>query len=386
MMTDAQLVTLHQRLHGSTCTLFAAPGRVNLIGEHTDYCEGFVMPAAINFATRVAVSPRTDGQLVAHSVNFDETTSLPLEEAVSARRHHWSDYPSGVLWSLRQENVWPAHGLSLTISGNVPVGAGLSSSASIEVATALAILHITAASIPPAKVAQICQRAENGFVGANSGIMDQFVICCGEADHALMLDCRSLDFQLAPIPEHVRLIICNSMVKHSVAGGEYNVRRAEIEQGTKILQQHRPEIHALRDATLDDLKRWGSEMPDNVMRRCRHVITEDTRVLAAVDAFNHSDLERFGQLMYEAHASFRDDFDASCPEVDTLVELASKQKGCFGSRMTGGGFGGCTVNLVSVDDAHRFVEEVAAGYKQTTGIEGEIYQCRASTHAHQIHL
>jgi galactokinase len=184
----------------------------------------------------------------------------------------------------------------------------------------------------------------------------------------------------------VRIVICNSMVKHSVAGGEYNTRRAEIEQGTQILRRHRPEIRALRDATVPDLMRWGSEMPDNVLRRCRHVITEDDRVLAAVRAFEDGDLARFGELMREAHVSFRDDFEASCPEIDVLVGLANEQEGCFGARLTGGGFGGCTVNLVAAENVAAFVEAMRAGYKGETGIAAEIYVSRASAGAEAILL
>ena len=384
MLKNNELLDLHRKIHNAHGKLFTAPGRVNLIGEHTDYCDGFVMPAAIDFYTHVAVSPRTDGRVHAHSVNFGQDIDLSVEQFTSARRGHWSDYPAGVLWSLRQRNIPVSAGFDFTIDGNVPVGAGLSSSASFEVATALAVLDVAGVSLPMSEVAQICQRAENGFVGANSGIMDQFVICCGAQDHALMLDCRSLEYQLAPIPDHVRIVICNSMVKHSHSDGAYNTRRAEIEQGTQILRAHRPEIKALRDATEDDLARWGHEMPENVFRRCRHVITEDNRVLAAVDAFNNSDLRRFGELMKQAHASFRDDFEASCAEVDILVNLAVQQPGCYGSRLTGGGFGGCTVNLVAAEAVEEFVSVMHQGYLKATGIDSEIYKCRASGGAHAI--
>jgi galactokinase len=432
MQTPSEIAALHLASYAAAPTLYAAPGRVNLIGEHTDYCDGFVMPAAIDFSTLIAISPRTDGRVLAHSVNFDQRIDRPLSDLLDTRlaqrlagsRTHWSDYPAGVLWALREAGFNISSGFSLTIAGDVPLGAGLSSSASVEVATAFAILGALGIPITPAdepaldnpndhphtnghstpaeseavahpttpksislsKVALLCQRAENAFVGANVGIMDQFVICCGQQDNAVMIDCRSLNFQLAPIPPDVRIVICNSMVKHSVAGGEYNTRRAEIEQGTEILRTHRPEIKALRDATVEDLAQWGHEMPPNVLRRCRHVITEDNRVLAAVEAFNNSDLTRFGELMHEAHVSFRDDFEASCPEIDILVDLATKQPGCFGARLTGGGFGGCTVNLVAADHAEAFTATMQAGYLAATGIIAEIYTSRASAGAHAIQL
>ena len=266
MMSPSQLAALHLGSFSIPPQLFAAPGRVNLIGEHTDYCDGFVMPAAIDFSTIVAISPRTDGRIVAHSVNFNERVDKSIPELLddgfaslrAGRKVHWSDYPAGVLWALREHGVPIANGFSLTIAGDVPLGAGLSSSASVEVATAFAVLGATSFDMPLPQIAQLCRRAENVFVGANVGIMDQFVSCCGAQDAAVMIDCRSLQYTLAPIPPEVRIVICNSMVNHSNAGGEYNTRRAEIEEGTAILHSHRPEIKALRDATVEDLAQWIS--------------------------------------------------------------------------------------------------------------------------------
>ena len=293
-----------------------------------------------------------------------------------------------MIWALREHGVPIESGFSLTIAGNVPLGAGLSSSASVEVATAFAVLGATSYDLPLTQIALLCQRAENAFVGANVGIMDQFVACCGRQDHAVMIDCRSLEYTLAPIPPDIRIVICNSMVKHALAEGDggYNTRRAKMEAGLRILQSHRPEIKALRDATVDDLARWGSEMTPESLRRCRHVITEDNRVLAAVEAFRAADLTRFGELMHQAHLSFRDDFQASCPQIDILVDLANRQPGCFGARLTGGGFGGCTVNLVAATHAAAFVEAMRAGYLAATGIHAEIYTSRASAGAHAIPL
>ena len=259
----------------------------------------------------------------------------------------------GVAWSLAQEGV-RVGGFDLSLEGNVPLGAGLSSSASIEVATALALLELAGASLPLPTIALACQRAENAFVGARSGIMDQFIACAGQQDHALMLDCRSLEYRQLPIPAHVRLIICNSMVKHEHAGGQYNVRRAEVEEGTRILHRRWPSIMALRDATEAQLIECRQQMPENVFRRCRHIITENKRVELAASALERGDLSAFGVLMAEAHRSFRDDFEASCSELDTLVEIASGISGCYGARMTGGGFGGCTVNLVEESKAQQF--------------------------------
>lgn len=383
-MLDASTTrALHQRKFSSAPRIFAAPGRVNLIGEHTDYADGFVMPAAIDFATQAAITPRADGQVVIYSENFKEQKVHELGELPARGEHHWSDYPMGVLWALREEGV-KVPAFSMTLNGDVPLGAGLSSSASIEVATMVAVLSLTDAKIPLPRIAALCRRAENDYVGASTGIMDQFIACCGAEDHALLLDCRSLAYRLAPIPRRLSLVISNTMIRHSHAGGEYNTRRAEVEEGTAILRRHRPEIQKLRDATIEDLTRWGHEMPSGVLKRTRHVITENARTVAAADALESGDLKTLGRLMYEAHESYRDDFEGSCPEADLLVDLASKDPACIGARLTGGGFGGCTVNLVESAQTHRFAESLRGQYKQATGIEADIYLCHASDGAHEV--
>ncbi len=374
---------LHRERFGEEPVIFLAPGRVNLIGEHTDYADGFVMPAAIDFATLAAISPSKDSTATIFSKNFNEAVERTLDSIGTRGSHHWSDYPFGVLAILQQEGI-AVPGFRLTLDGNVPLGAGLSSSASIEVASMLAMLHVAGASLPLPKIALLCQRAENDYVGAPCGIMDQFVSCCGAADHALLLDCRSLEYRLAPIPKHLSLVICNTMVKHSHAGGEYGSRRAEVEEGTLILKRHRPEIRLLRDATVEDLERWGHEMPPDVLKRCRHIITENNRTVAAADALEANDLPALGRLMAEAHASYRDDFEASCREADIMVELANQLEGCVGARLTGGGFGGCTVNLVESGYAQQFAAKIAAGYKELAGIQPEIYHSHASAGAHKL--
>jgi galactokinase len=361
----------------------AAPGRVNLIGEHTDYSGGFVMPAAIDFRTVATIRARQDPNILLYSENMDERVSFPLNPLPAAARGHWSDYPMGVAWSLAQQGVRTS-GFELSLAGDVPLGAGLSSSASIEVATAMALLELAQVKMPLATIALACQRAENAFVGAQSGIMDQFIACAGQQDHALLLDCRSLEYRLLPIPPHVRLIICNSMVKHEHAGGQYNVRRAEVEEGTRILQQRWPAIIALRDVSEEQLVECSQLMPDNVFRRCRHIITENGRVQLAAAALERGDLAAFGALMAAAHRSIRDDFEASCDELDTLVEIAAAIPGCYGARMTGGGFGGCTINLVDESRAESFRTAIQTQYQKATGIEADIYLCRASAGASRL--
>jgi galactokinase len=383
-MLDAGIILgLHRRRFAAEPVVFAAPGRVNIIGEHTDYSEGFVMPAAIDFATLAGISSRPDGTLAIRSENFDQTVTHRLNALPPEASHHWSDYPLGVVWALREAGV-AIPGFNLTLDGDVPVGAGLSSSASVEVAVIVAILSLTQARFTLPELAKMCQRAENQYVGASTGIMDQFIACCGAENSALLLDCRSLSYQLAPIPADVSLVISNTMVRHSHAGGEYNTRRAEVEEGAAILRRHRPEIRFLRDATVEDLKRWGHEMPPNVLKRTRHVITEDDRTVAAAAALEAGDLQTLGRLMYEAHASYRNDFEGSCREADILVDLASKQPGCIGARLTGGGFGGCTVNLVETAETSAFSDHLAEGYRKATGITADIYQCKASAGVHRV--
>jgi galactokinase len=383
MPSVSAIKTVHAERFGAEPEVFLAPGRVNLIGEHTDYADGFVMPAAIDFATLAAVSGRSDGRIVVYSDNFHEQAEYDAAKLPKHGRGHWSDYSLGVVKTLSETGV-AIPGFNLTLNGNVPVGAGLSSSASVEVASMLAVLSVAKTSLPLKDVALLCQKAENAYVGASTGIMDQFIACCGAEDHALLLDCRTLEFRLAPIPSHLSLVIANTMVKHSHANGAYNTRRAEVEEGTAILRSHRPEIRLLRDATVEDLERWGHEMPENVLKRCRHIVTENLRTVAAADALEAGDLKLLGSLMAEAHVSYRDDFEASCPEADVMVELAGKQRGCIGARLTGGGFGGCTVNLVEADHAEGFAEQLHEGYRAATAIDADIYRCHASAGAHRV--
>jgi galactokinase len=375
----------HFRRFQAEPILFSAPGRVNLIGEHTDYAEGFVMPAAIDFSTIAAISPRRDGRIVVYSENFSEEKSWNLDALPSTSTHHWSDYPLGVIKILQGEGfVLPA--FSLTLNGDVPLGSGLSSSASVEVATMTAILSFLDHSYTPPQIARLCQRAENEFVGAKCGIMDQFISSCGQENHVLLLDCRDLSYRLAPLPEHVAIVIANTMIKHSNVGGDYNTRRAEVEEATRILQGHRKEISKLRDATVEDLKRWGSEMPVNVLKRARHVITDSARAVAAAEALFRNDLQELGRLMAEAHVSYRDDFEASCPEADLMVELAGGQPGVIGARLTGGGWGGCTVNLVEKSFASSFAETLRKGYQSRTSIAPDVYICQASAGAQELEI
>ena len=383
MKDPAALRILHSGRYHAMPEIFAAPGRVNLIGEHTDYAEGFVMPAAIDFATLAAISPRTDGRIVIYSENFYEERSFDANTLPASATGHWSDYPLGVMAILAGEG-YKIPALSLSLWGDVPVASGLSSSAAIEVATALAVTGLMGVSIPGPRLARLCQRSENEFVGANCGIMDQFISANGAEDHALLLDCRDLSFRLAPIPPDVALVIANTMVKHSVAGVGYTTRRAEVEEACAILASHRPEIKFLRDATVADLEAWGHEIPPNSLKRARHVITENLRTVAAAEALLRGDLAELGSLMHEAHISYSQDFEGSCVEADTMVEQAQGIPGLIGARLTGGGFGGCTINLVEKPHAAAFAAALKDRYRQATGIDPEIHICHASAGAHRI--
>ncbi len=339
------------------------------------------MPAALDLRTVSVLSPHQNSIANIYSANFDEQVRFDLRQVPTTAQKHWSDYPAGVLWTLQRRGIG-FDGFDMTLSGDVPLGSGLSSSASVEVAVAVAVLAHAGVMLDKPEIAKICQFTENNFIGAQSGIMDPLASCCGAEGHALLLDCRSLQYELLPLPQEVMLVICNTMVKHSLSdGGGYNQRRAEFEQGLKILQSRRSDIHTLRDVSEEELRAWEQEMPRHVFLRCLHVVTENRRVLEAAEALRQNDFSRFGTLMREAHISMRDNYAASCAEADTLVELAAKQPGCYGARITGGGFGGCTINLVAAEQAERFVEDVRAGYEKATGIRSEIYLCRASNGA-----
>ncbi len=363
------------RLSGAS--IYRAPGRVNLIGEHTDYNDGFVMPAAIDLCTQVAIRPRDDRKLHIYTELLSDAVDVDLDDPHPAARGHWSDYVRGVAVTLERSG-YSLKGADLGIRSNVPIGAGLSSSAAIEVAAGIAMLATAGQTMDRLSLARLCQQAENEFVGMRCGIMDQFISCYGGAGKALILDCRSLESRLLPIPEDVRLVICNTMVKHELGSSEYNTRRADCEAGVRHFAKVLPDIHALRDVTVDDLKRCGSDLNETIYKRCRHVITENARVLEAAAALERDDLNRVGGLMAESHRSLRDDYEVSCVELDTMVDLATPIEGVFGARMTGGGFGGCTINLVKADGVGEFRRTVASRYAQETGLAPEIFVCSTS--------
>ena len=383
MTTPETLSEAFRSLYGSQPKIYQAPGRVNLIGEHTDYNQGFVMPAAIDFSTWVAIAPRRDRKLTVRSENFSESVEFDLDETTAHGRGHWSDYPFGVALKLEQGGL-KLTGANMLVRGEVPIGSGLSSSAAIEVATGFALLEDSEAKIDRLELAKVCQQAENEFVGMRCGVMDQFISCFGEAGHALMLDCRSLQAQQLALPDEVKLVVCNTMVKHELASSEYNARRAECEEGVNLLAGKISGLRSLRDLILNDLERFRSALPEVVYRRCRHVVSENHRVIEAAAALTRGDLPLFGRLMAASHQSLRDDYEVSCEELDTMVALANEAEGTYGARMTGGGFGGCTINLVEMNCVDQFKQSVARGYAEATGREPEIYVCSAAQGAERV--
>ena len=370
-------------LYGGEPTLYRAPGRVNLIGEHTDYNEGFVMPAALDMYTYVAAARGRDGRLRVHSINFGESFEIGLDEIRAGRTGSWSDYVRGVAGTL-ESHGHSLPGVDLVIVGEVPLGSGLSSSAAIEVATAFALLGVANIELDRTEIAEICQEAEHRYAQMRCGIMDQFISCHGKEGHALMLDCRSLDFRLVPVPSNVQLVICNSMVKHEHATSGYNTRRGQCEEGVRILRTVLPHIHSLRDVSEEELEIHKNMLSMVVYRRCRHVITENGRVQKAATALQKDDIRELGHLMRESHNSLRDDYEVSCPELDLLVEAASGLPGVYGARMTGGGFGGCTINLVKAVQAEGFAQEISTTYEAKTGIRPQIFLSRASEGAGMV--
>jgi galactokinase len=380
---------------GGAPQCFRAPGRVNLIGEHTDYNSGFVMPVAIQFDTAVAIAPRSDRTLRVRSTNFAETHQIDLTHLDNQARPDaspvpWIEYVLGVVCVLLEQGV-ATPGADLLICGNVPLGAGLSSSAALEVSVALAICALAGRRLEKLALTKLCQRAENEYVGTRCGIMDPFASVFGRSGHALKIDCRSLEHEFVPLYPRssaaaAQILVCNTMVRHQLAGGEYNRRREECEQGARALGRIVPGVQTLRDVSPQMLRQHEHALDPLIFRRCRHVVSENERVTAAAAALKAVDLTAFGALMRDSHRSLKEDFEISCDELDLMVQIADSIEGVYGARMTGGGFGGCTVNLVRTDAVPRFSLEVAERYQRGTGLTPQIYVCAAADGAGAMDL
>jgi len=360
-----------------------APGRVNLLGEHVDYNAGWVLPIAIDRAAYVAARAVESAHVTIHAPDVKDQVVFPLhqlEEKRDVRRQplkNWAKYAAGVAWALQQRGLNTAP-LDAVIASDVPRGAGLSSSAAVEVAYAVTWQKIGGWSLPPLELALTCQKAENAYVGVNSGIMDQFASVCGRAGHALLLDCRSLEWQAVPMPPDIAVVVADTLVRRELGSSEYNVRRAQCEAAVKALSGPLPGIQALRDVSLADFNAHAHTLPEVVAKRARYVVEECDRMRRAPALLRAGDAAGFGALMNECHVGLRDLYEVSCKELDVMVTIAQSLPGCYGARLTGAGFGGCTVNLVAAAAAEDFKRELAARYARATGKTPEIYVCQAA--------
>ena len=349
--------------------VFRAPGRVNLIGEHTDYNDGFVLPMAIDREAAAAIVPNDSRKYRVFTANFDESAEFDLDVTYKGERGRWINFIEGMARILESKGK-RLKGADMAIWSDIPSGAGLSSSAALEIVVGLAMLTVSGEEIDRTLLARSGQQTEHDYVGAKVGIMDQFASANASEGHALLLDCRSLEFENVPLDtSEVAIVICDTNVKHDLATSAYNTRREECGQAVELLKEKLPGITHLRDVSVDDFEKYEALLPQPVRSRARHVVTENERTLQAADALKHNDLVEFGRLMWESHRSLRDDYEVSSPELDTLVEIAKSCDGVLGSRMTGGGFGGSTVSLVRRGEIDRFLETMNAGYKKAHGRE-----------------
>lgn len=380
-ITQRLLETLQRMGAANTpqARIFRAPGRVNLIGEHTDYNLGFVMPVALPMACYVAAAPRTDGVLHIHSRNMDESREVQVADLPTLQpAGHWSDYVLGAAKELVAAG-YPVQAADIAIESTVPVGAGLSSSAAIEVSSALAFLF--GRHIDSLELAKLARRVENHFVGMPCGIMDQFISVHGQENRAVRIDCRNLAHESVPLPFSVRVLAVNSMVKHDLGASAYPLRVKECQEAVALLAERLEGVESLRDVNAEQFIHWDEYIPETPRRRARHVISENERVMAFRDACIRHDREEMGQLFYASHKSMRDDYEISCEEIDFLVETAMSLDGCYGARLTGGGFGGCTVNLIDPDTETQFRNAITQSYQNRFGIVPDIYECHPAAGA-----
>ncbi len=359
-------------------TFVAAPGRVNLIGEHTDYNDGFVLPVAIDRHVVMAVAPRQDRTVRVYAIDLRQMATFTLDDIERDNEHLWSNYERGVAWAL-QDAGHTLVGLDIAMTSDVPIASGLSSSAAVELATALSFQTSGGLSLDGVERALLCQKAENDFVGMHCGIMDQYISSLGESEHALLIDCRSLGYRAIPIPTGCAIVVCNTKKPRSLVSSAYNERRQECERGAAVLG-----VKALRDVSVSTFEARQMELDPLTRKRCRHVVTENQRAQDAVAALESGDLPLFGRLMDASHVSLRDDYEVSCLELNAMVEAARTCPGVLGARMTGAGFGGCTVNLVRDEDVEGLLQVVPDAYREQTNLEPEIYVCRAVDGVRQV--
>ena len=373
-----------RRRYGSAdgVRIFRAPGRVNLIGEHTDYNLGFVLPVALQMATFIATAPSPDGRLRVYSEDRQESAEWPVSEVGTLKpRRHWTDYPVGVAQELIRAG-FAIEPQNMLIRSTVPGGSGLSSSAALEVSSALALLG--GRHIEPLELARLCQRAERGFVGMPCGIMDQYVSVFGREHAAISIDCRSLDHQVVRLPDGIEFVAVNSMVKHELSSSAYKERTEQCAAAVETICRRYPDVESLRDVTPEMFEETEASLAPIIARRARHVVTEDARVGQFAEACREGDVERMGELFEASHRSLQHDYEVSCDELDFLVDAAMGLEGVYGARMTGGGFGGCTVNLMRPEAATFFRKEIARLYHERFGLEPRIYPCQPSSGAAEV--
>ncbi|MBN2148975.1 MAG: galactokinase [Anaerolineales bacterium] len=360
-----------------------APGRVNLLGEHVDYNEGVVLPAAIDRAVYLAATPLQDQRVELYALDLNKNVAFSLDQlkeridVVGKTLPNWGRYPAGVAWALQGAGL-QVSGLKAVYTSDVPIGAGLSSSAAVEVAFAATWRLLGGWDANCLEIARLCQKAENGYVGVNCGLMDQFASACGLEGHALYFDTRSLEYRPVRLPVGTAIVIADSGVRRSLAGSAYNERRAACEKAVELLQAYKPGIHSLRDISTVEFAAYSLYLPEEVSQRAEHVVKEIHRVGQAVNALKAEDAQLFGGLMFAGHKSLRDLYEVSIPELDALVEIARGLPGIYGARLSGAGFGGCTVNLIEEVHAEEFIWGLKDGYRQKTGHEAQVYLCHAS--------
>jgi galactokinase len=362
--------------------LICSPGRVNLIGEHTDYNEGFVLPAAIDKAIYLAVGPRSDNELHFVAYNIKKTYRGSLSDL--SHTHSWADYLLGVVAQFRQAG-YQIGGFNCVFGGTIPMGAGLSSSAALENGVGFALNELFGLGLDRITILKLSQRAENEFVGAKVGVMDMFASMMGKADHVIKLDCRSLEYTYAPLRmDGISIVLCDSRVKHSLVTSEYNTRRAECEAGVRFLKTFYPDIKSLRDVTMPMLDQHLRDTEPHIYRRCAYVVQENQRLLDGVAALEANDIAAFGQLMYGSHEGLSKWYEVSCPELDILVDIARRHPGVLGARMMGGGFGGCTINLVREEALEDFTNLITKQYRASTGKDTYLHVCKIQDGTHVV--
>lgn len=344
-----------------------SPGRINLIGEFTDYNMGFVLPAAIDKGIYFVMTPRTDNLVQLHSVDFNATYETTIDDLIPSDTSSWPNYILGVVEQFKLAGI-NVNGFNAAVAGNIPVGAGLSSSAAVECAVAMSLNEMTHASLQKLKLVQMAQRAENDFVGVRCGIMDQFASMFGKPGQAIKIDCRSLDYEYVPISmDGLRILLLDSNVKHSHGTSEYNVRRNQCEEGVAMIRQHEQEVYYLRDASIAMLDAYIAPFDNTLYRRCKFIVEENERVVQAAEQLKKGDVRAFGKLMFASHAGLQHDYEASCPEIDFLVSSVKHNDAVKGARMMGGGFGGCSINLVQEESVASIIENTAVAYEEAFG-------------------